>query len=78
MLTDLDLKNKQDTFIPYKNGNWYDGLWDFELTKDKNGSYILSHHSEVDGTTEYINHPTSLDDLANTYELLSYKQFNLK
>lgn len=69
MFKEKDMENQQ-TFRKHSDGNWYDEGWDFML-EFKQGKANLYSHSEVDGEIEFIKDIWDLEDLEETYNLLT-------
>jgi hypothetical protein len=74
MLRQSDLNN-QKTFFKHTNGNWYDGMWDYELSFPE-GKAVLSIHNEVDGSTEHLSVIDNLEHLKDVYEMITNDEFN--
>lgn len=74
-MKESELKN-QKTFFKYKNGNWYDCMWEFEVSFNsykENGK--LCSHCEVDGRTWFLKYLKDVNDLKTVYEALTDKKF---
>jgi len=73
MLKKIELNN-QNTFFKYDENTWYDGYFEYEV-KFYQKLCILSSFYEVYGDTEYIKTLNDINDLKDTYELLTNKIF---
>ena len=77
MLKEIELKN-QNTFFKYDYNHWYDSTFEFqiEFIGSKKGICNFSSFDEVDGkSTEFIKQLKDLNDLKDTYELLTGSEF---
>jgi gamma-glutamylcyclotransferase (GGCT)/AIG2-like uncharacterized protein YtfP len=73
MLVEKGLKN-QDTFRKYVNGKWYSKDWEYMVSFEGNRT-VLYKHCEVYGDTEELKTLDNLEDLKDTYELLTGEDF---
>jgi hypothetical protein len=74
MLTPRDLQN-QHTFFKYKDGNWHTGCFDYIIIFEGNRT-VFASQCEVTGEIEEIKTLTGLDDLKDTFELLTGEEFD--